>query len=267
MAYVWQRWIADELRAAGLTVVEVQGWENRGRPASTGQFDPQGPSTAHHTGVLSTPKAPAAGLSMLINGRSDLPGPLCQVATAYDGTVYVIAAGRANHAGRIGKSGVFGMPVGTDGNARALGNEVITNGTQKMPKAQSEAVDTVHAVFSRHFDKDAKWVHRHQDISGTGKWDLGGVTTAALRSRVAKRIKSLDVTLSESAMAKADARKRRRLAKKHQPLRRLLLAALEAEKVAAKEALGLGRKTLHDNLMDSARAKRKRIISFRFNKK
>src|SRR5690606_25838951 len=108
MAYVWQRWLADELRAAGLKVVEVDGWKNRGRPASTGHFDPKGASTVHHTGSLTSASNPAAGLSLLINGRSDLPGPLCQIATAYDGTVYVIAAGRANHAGRVGKPGQMG---------------------------------------------------------------------------------------------------------------------------------------------------------------
>ena len=36
MGYVWQRWLADEFRAAGLTVIEVEGWKNRGRPASIG---------------------------------------------------------------------------------------------------------------------------------------------------------------------------------------------------------------------------------------
>lgn len=191
MAYIWQRWIADELRAAGLKVVEVQGWKNRGRPASTGHFDPRGANTAHHTGSTTSASNPAAGLSVLINGRSDLPGPLCHVAVGYDGTVYVIAAGRANHAGRVGKSSQKGMPYGSDGNALALGNEVMTNGTQKMPAAQQEAIALTHAVFCLHWAKDEFWTHRHADISGTGKWDIGQWSTSYLRERVRKEIESL----------------------------------------------------------------------------
>lgn len=191
MAYVWQRWLADELRAAGLKVVEINGWQNRGRPASTGHFDPKGASTVHHTGATTSASNPAAGLSLLINGRSDLPGPLCQIATAYDGTVYVIAAGRANHAGRVGKPGQMGMPFGSDGNAQSIGNEVMTNGTQKMPEAQKEAIAIAHAVICLHWSRNEVWTHRHADISGTGKWDIGQWSTEYLRSRVGDAISDL----------------------------------------------------------------------------
>ena len=184
MAYVWQRWIADDLRKAGLKVVEIEGWKNRGRPASTGNFDPEGASTTHHVGATTSESNPNAALNLLITGRSDLPGPLCHVATAYDGTVYVIAAGRANHAGRVGKTGVVGMPIYADGNALALGNEVMTNGTQKMPKAQEDAIAKVAAVFANRHGRNSNWAHRHEDISSSGKWDLGQWTTAELRRRV-----------------------------------------------------------------------------------
>lgn len=192
MAYVWQDWMADEFRAAGLKVVEVQGWKRRGRPASTGHFNPKGANTVHHTGVTSSSSNPAPGLSTLISGRSDLPGPLCHYAVAYDGTVYVIAAGRANHAGRISKSGVPGMPYGGDGNAHAMGNEVMTNGTQTMPAAQRESIALTSAVVVLHWSRNQTWAHRHQDISATGKWDIGQWTTAFLRSRVADSIRKIN---------------------------------------------------------------------------
>jgi hypothetical protein len=191
MAYVWQRWLARELRAAGLKVVEVQGWENRGRPASTGSFNPRGPITNHHTGTKTSASRPMPTLQTLIRGRSDLPGPLAQVGVGYDGTVYVIAAGRANHAGRVGKSGVAGMPNGADGNALAIGDEIDTNGTQVMPKVQRDSVATVNAVVIRHYDRGTSYVHRHQDISGTGKWDLGSRSTSQLRSDAAAEVKRL----------------------------------------------------------------------------
>lgn len=181
MAYKWQRWLADDFRAAGLKVVEIEGWKNRGRPASTGDFDPTAGITVHHTGSTSSRAVPNPSLQTLIAGRSDLPGPLCQFAVAFDGTVYVIAAGRANHAGRVGKSGTPGMPLGADGNALALGDEVMTNGTQDMPQEQRDAIATTNAVVLKHNDNPVTRVHRHQDISGTGKWDLGSLSTPQLR--------------------------------------------------------------------------------------
>ncbi len=191
MAYVWQRWLAAEYRKAGLKVVEVSGWENRGRPASTGNFNPQGPTTDHHTGSTTSASKTMPTLRTLIQGRPDLPGPLSQVGIGYDGTVYVIAAGRANHAGKVGKSGVAGMPYGADGNALAIGQEVDTNGTQTMPKAQRDALATVNAVNIRHYRRGTSYIHRHKDISGTGKWDLGSRTTLQLRSDAAAEVKRL----------------------------------------------------------------------------
>lgn len=191
MAYIWQRWLAKELRAAGLKVVEVEGWENRGRPASTGNFDPRGPVTTHHTGSTTSASRQMPTLQTLIKGRPDLPGPLAQVGVAYDGTVYIIAAGRANHAGRIGKRGIAGMPYGADGNALAIGDEVDTNGTQRMPAPQRNAIAGVNAVVLKHFKRGTDYSHRHEDISGTGKWDLGSLTTAQVRGDAGARLKVL----------------------------------------------------------------------------
>lgn len=191
MAYVWQRWMADEYRKAGLKVVEIDGWKNRGRPASTGNFDPRGAKTNHHTGTKTSASRTMPTLQTLIKGRSDLPGPLAQKGIGADGTVYVIAAGRSNHAGRVGKRGVIGMPYGADGNALALGDEVDTNGTQAMPKVQRDALAKVNAVDLQHFDRGTEYLHRHEDISGSGKWDIGSLTTAQVRSDAGAAIKAL----------------------------------------------------------------------------
>lgn len=191
MAYIWQRWMADEYRKAGLKVVEVSGWKNRGRPASTGNFDPRGAKTNHHTGTKTSATNKAPTLRTVIEGRSDLPGPLAQKVIGYDGTVYVVAAGRCNHAGKVGKRGVTGMPYGADGNALALGDEVDTNGTQVLNKEQRAALAKVNAVDLMHFDRGTSYAHRHQDISGTGKWDIGSLTTAQVRSDAAAAIKAL----------------------------------------------------------------------------
>ncbi|MEO5837776.1 MAG: peptidoglycan-binding protein, partial [Acidimicrobiales bacterium] len=84
--------IAQRLRNAGLKVVEVDGWLTR----VSDSFDARG-LVDHHTAGGRTGNAPS--LNICINGRSDLPGPLCNVLIGRDGTCYVIAAGRANHAG------------------------------------------------------------------------------------------------------------------------------------------------------------------------
>lgn len=187
MSYVWQRWLAEEFRAAGLEVVEVEGWENRGRPASTGGYDPDQGITVHHTGATSSAANPGPTLATLIQGRSDLPGPLAPWSVRYDGVVVVIAAGRCNHAGRIGKRISFAA-IGADGNAIFMGDEVDTNGTQDMPAAQRDAIARTNAVYLKHFDRTTERVHRHADISGTGKWDLGSLTTSQLRTDAAEAL-------------------------------------------------------------------------------
>src|SRR5262245_57267617 len=172
MAYIWQRWIAAELREViallgethSVKVVEVADWKNRGRPASTGEFDPDDGKTNHHTGTTTSSSSTHPTLATLIQGRSDLPGPLCHVSVGWDGTIYVVAAGRANHAGRTDKT-FRNVPAGSDGNAHFLGDEVDTNGTQKLPSAQRHSVAIVNATFARHYKQGSETTHRHQDLT------------------------------------------------------------------------------------------------------
>ena len=81
---------ADLMVARGLKVKYSSGWQDRGRPYS---FNPTVGGITHHTA------SPTDIDSVLINGRSDLPGPLCNWALHADGTWVAIAAGYANHAG------------------------------------------------------------------------------------------------------------------------------------------------------------------------
>lgn len=196
MGYVWQRWLADEFRAAGLTVIEVEGWKNRGRPASTGYFDPTEGVTVHHDGATSSPSNPSPALRVLIEGRPDLPGPLCQWSVRHDGVVVVIAAGRANHAGRVGKALSYAA-LGEDGNAIFLGDEVATNGTQALTDAQIRSIAITNRVVLDHFRNPVERVHRHADISGSGKWDIGNRTTQQLRVDVEELGQEDDMSWSE----------------------------------------------------------------------
>lgn len=171
-------WLAEDLRAEGCTVVEIAGWKSYGRP---GDFDPDGPCW-HHTGTTTSASNPAPTLDTCINGRPDLDGPLCQVMIGYDGTVYVIAAGRANHAGAC--SG-FGPYTSTrDGNDQLVGLEIDYDGTQKMSSAQKTAATKVSAVILRRLKHDHSWTVRHEETSTTGKWDTGGLSGDQIRSLV-----------------------------------------------------------------------------------
>lgn len=190
MSYSWQRWMADEFRKAGLKVVEVEGWKNRGRPASTGNFEPDNGVTNHHTASTTSAHDTHPTLRTLIIGRPDLPGPLCHWSVAYDGTVYVVAAGRANHAGRVDRPRFGYMPNGADGNALFMGDEVDTNGTQRLPAAQRHAMAVTNAVYLKHFRRDPIRAHRHADLTAR-KWDIGSISTATLQSDAKTALKGL----------------------------------------------------------------------------
>jgi hypothetical protein len=68
MSYVFQTWLAEELRAGGCKVKTYRDWKERGRPATSGEFDPFG-LLLHHTGNHSTMSNPVPGLSTCLHGR------------------------------------------------------------------------------------------------------------------------------------------------------------------------------------------------------
>src|SRR3546814_6936060 len=84
--------ISDFLRAAGCTVVEEDGWKDRGR----GQMGNVLGVMQHHTG----PGSEKGLLELIRDGRPDLAGPLSQLFLPKSGVFHVIAAGRTNHAGK-----------------------------------------------------------------------------------------------------------------------------------------------------------------------
>jgi len=109
-------WLPQVLRDAGLKVALVPGWETRGR-AEMGEVLGV---ICHHTAGERHGNMPT--LQLLVDGRSDLAGPLAQLGLGRDGTFYVIAAGRCNHAG----AGIW-MDV-TNGNSNFIGIEAENTG-------------------------------------------------------------------------------------------------------------------------------------------
>jgi N-acetyl-anhydromuramyl-L-alanine amidase AmpD len=116
-------WLSQVLLNAGLKVAEQPRWKDRGR----GDVGTIRGVMCHHTAGPLSGNMPSLGI--VTNGRSDLPGPLAQLCLGRDGTYYIVAAGRANHAGAGNWQGVV------SGNTSFIGIEAENTGHTSGPKA------------------------------------------------------------------------------------------------------------------------------------
>lgn len=167
MTYQRITWLLPVLRDAGIPVATVSGWESRGRPPSTGDSGPYVGVGNHHTGTK-TP-GPHPTLGMVTRGRADLPGPLCHILYARDGVAWLVAAGRANHAGLSNGAGLL-QPG--DGNHQLVGIEVEHDGLSQLTPAQSRGLPRLNAAILRKLEADQRGTFLHATWSVTGKWDL-----------------------------------------------------------------------------------------------
>lgn len=150
-------WLADALQDAGLKVMAMAGWLEAGGD----RFDPVG-VLIHHTGGKIGLNAPS--LNVVRNGRPQdnppLPGPLCQILIGRDGTCYLIASGKANHAGR---GGPLSLIPKDGGNARLVGIELENNGLgEPYPPVQRATAEVATAVVLNHLGRPAAncWGHK-----------------------------------------------------------------------------------------------------------
>lgn len=197
-------WLPDVLLAAGLRVARQPGWESRGR-ARMGT--PLG-VMCHHTVGPRTGNMPS--LDNLIHGsrRADgtfLPGPLAQLGLGRDGTYYVIAAGRCNHAG----PGKWGDVV--DGNSHFIGIEAENMGTPADPWPQVQLDAYVHGVAAllAHIGASYTMCCGHKEWRPTGpraKIDPHTINMDAFRAQV--RAVMEGATPAPAAIPKADAQGR-----------------------------------------------------------
>jgi hypothetical protein len=164
--------LANAARKSGLRVVELPGWKARGRPASTGGFDPMG-VLCHHTAGASNSRDYVEWMAYTGRPSEGLPAPLCQLALDRQGTVYVCAAGRSNHAGTSGGSGP--IPRG-DGNALLVGIEAMNTGSEGWTATQYDAYVRLAAALCLHYGWPASHVRAHKETSVTGKVDPSGAT-------------------------------------------------------------------------------------------
>ncbi len=179
--------MARRLRRAGLHVVEVPGWRDRSRPESTGGFAPVG-VLWHHTGSkdvnpesIEDDQEYAEWLAKI--GRSDLPAPLCQLSIGRNGTVYVCAAGRGNHAG---KAKAFGPVPAGDGNELYVGVECQNDGSEGWSGPQYEAMVKTGVALAKMLSTDERSQPGHRETSVTGKWDPGLLNLPDFRADIAE---------------------------------------------------------------------------------
>src|SRR6266545_2214908 len=161
-------WLPDVLKDAGLKVSLVPGWEDRG----LGDVGNIVGVICHHTGVKNPGRLNMPTLNSLRTGRkaepglAALPGPLAQLGLGRDGTYFVIATGRAAHAGK-------GSFKGASGNLRFIGIEAENGGTagDPWPEIQLEAYQRGVAAILKHLGKDPSFCCGHKEYAPGRKDD------------------------------------------------------------------------------------------------
>lgn len=171
------------LRKWGLKVQEKEGWRHRGRPYN---FYPKA-IMVHHT-ASGSQSGNFASEGIVTSGRSDLPGPLCQVLLGRDGTVKLIADGYANHAGYGGPK--MGIPA-NQGNTYAIGIEAENNGVgEPWSKEQLNAYYRLCAALLVWIGrKDVNRVFGHKEWAPGRKIDPNGINMDKFREQVKKAMR------------------------------------------------------------------------------
>src|SRR6266403_3283378 len=154
-------WLPKVLTDAGLTVIEVPGWQNRGH----GDEGKVLGVLCHHTcGPL---HGDLPDLNVLIDGRPDLGGPLCNLGLGRSGHCYMIAAGKGWHAGRGNWQGII------DGNAHLIGIEAENIGTsdhagnpiEPWPQVQMDAYKRGCAAILKHIGASPSMCAGHKEYA------------------------------------------------------------------------------------------------------
>src|SRR5262245_16849465 len=106
------------MRKRGLTVGAFASWRDAGRSSN---FSPRAVICHHVAAAVDVDR-------ILRDGRADLPGPLCNWALHRDGSWWLVASGRANHAG------VGWLPSSESFGIEATGPvPVVAKGTSAFP--------------------------------------------------------------------------------------------------------------------------------------
>jgi len=161
-------WLADELRAAGLAVVEVGGWQHRGDDLRSVEG-----IVWHHTAT--GPRTSDLNVARLLrDGRPNLAGPLSQLGLDRAGRYHVVAAGKANHNG-----------YGLWGN-QSIGIEAYNDGVgEPWPDVQVAAYITGTRALLGRLGLGVDRVKGHKETDPRRKIDPAGLDMDEMRTRIA----------------------------------------------------------------------------------
>jgi hypothetical protein len=169
-------------RAHGVPVTFEPGWDRRGN----GQTSAYQGGIEHHVAGGYNATCPP----VLIQGRSDLAGPLCNFAGLSGGGIHVVAAHPANHAGASGGPSNGPFPRTNLFNRLVMGLEICYPGNSPMTDAQYRTAK-VFAYAMKVLFGDIERCRAHAETSIEGKWDPGyapgkTISMAVLRADAAK---------------------------------------------------------------------------------
>lgn len=155
-------WLPDACRLAvsgtGRQVHLEPGWEKRGGTlASSVPF-----VVGHHTGTPLTAANAAQDLpthNVLVNGRTGLAGPLCNIAMGRCGDLYVIAARQANHAGESAYMGHTGL------NDESIGIEAESPGDGTWTAGQVDMWPRVVGALLHYLGRPSTYYASHRTVA------------------------------------------------------------------------------------------------------
>lgn len=142
-------WLGDVLRAAGVEVVEVHGWKDRGNGSLFADA-----VVWHHDG---SPPGASPNVPGYIAREVDAGRAGANVWVGLDGRWHLIAAGRTFHAGKV--------RVGKPGNAQSIGIE--TDHTTGEPWSGVELLASLRkgtAAVLAHMGRDVTRLEFHKTV-------------------------------------------------------------------------------------------------------
>ena len=149
MGYALASRLERAVRNAGVKYKMLNGWKSRGH-GSMGSIQSV---LCHHTAGPASGNTPS--LNVVAYGRPGLSGPLAQIFLARDGTVYLVAAGRAYHAGVV-KSSIYQ-------NSHSIGIEAEATGVSPWPAEQIEAYAKLCKALCKEFKLSTSRVVGHKE--------------------------------------------------------------------------------------------------------
>lgn len=172
--------LADACRASGLKVVEIGGWQHRGHASFRGVTA----IVPHHTAGPARGEAPS--LNVVTHGRPGLSGPLSQIVLGRSGTVYVVAAGVAWHAGRTWHT--------WQDNYHSIGIEAEATGRDPWPAVQYDAYVRLARALADHYRVPYGRVVAHKEVAKPAgrkidpNFDMGAFRNAVAHASPARPV-------------------------------------------------------------------------------